>query len=101
MKIKKNDIVKVITGKEKGKTGKVLKVIPSHGKVLIEGLNMYKKRVRPRRQTEKGQVISTARPLDISNVMIVCQSCHQTTRIGRRIEAAAKKRYCKKCNALL
>lgn len=102
MKLRKNDNVKVIAGKEKGKTGKITGVLPKDGKVVIDGVNMYKKHVRPKRQGEKGQTISIARPLDVSNVMIVCGSCGKTTRIGTEVaENGTKKRYCKHCKASL
>jgi large subunit ribosomal protein L24 len=70
MAIKKNDNVIVLTGKDKGKTGKIEKVFPKENKVIIAGLNMFKKRQRPRRQGEKGQVIEMAMPIHISNVML-------------------------------
>lgn len=102
MKLRKNDNVKVMAGKEKGKTGKIAAVLPTKGKVVIEGLNMYKKHVRPKRQGEKGQIVAIARPIEASNVMIVCGSCGKTTRIGIEIgKEGAKKRYCKKCKASL
>lgn len=111
MKIKKNDTVKIIAGKDKGKTGKVIAADPrnfsalgrsaSGGKVTVEGLNLYKKHVRPKRSGEKGQVISVPRPLPVSNVMLMCGSCGQPVRVGRRIEADKKVRYCKKCKAII
>lgn len=97
MKIHKNDTIKIITGKDKNKTGKIIKVIPDKGKVLIEGLNLYKKHVRPKKEGEKGQTILIPRPIDISNIMIVCQSCGKTVRIGYDAENEVKIRICKKC----
>ena len=101
MKIKKNDTIKIITGKDKGKTGRVLKVFPEKGKVLVEGLNIYKKHVRPKREGEKGQVISVPRPLDVSNIMLFCSTCGKVTRTGSRFEEKRKVRYCKKCKSML
>lgn len=97
--MKKGDTVKIIAGKDKGKTGKILKTITERGRVLVEGINVYKKHVRPRRQNEKGQVISVPRSLNISNVQILCSSCGKATRIGMKIEGDKKVRICKKCNA--
>ncbi len=99
MKIHKNDIVKIIVGKDKGKTGKVLNVFLKENKVLIEGLNLYKKHVKPKKQGEKGQIISMLRPVNVSNVMAMCQSCGNSARVGFRFENENKIRYCKKCKA--
>jgi large subunit ribosomal protein L24 len=101
MKIKKGDNIKITAGKDSGKTGKVLKVLPSKNKVLIEGLNLYKKHVRPKNQGEKGQMVSVPRPIDASNAMLVCPSCGRAVRAGYKIEEKTKKRYCKKCSALI
>ena len=97
--IKKGDIVKVISGKDKGKTGKVLKTIPSGGRVVVEGINLYKKHVRPKREGEKGQVVELPRSLDASNVMLVCSACGKTTRVGYSIEGGSKSRICRKCKS--
>ena len=97
MKIRKGDTIKIIAGKDKNKTGKIIKVIPDKGKVLIEGLNLYKKHVRPKKEGEKGQTILIPRPIDISNIMIICQSCGKAVRIGYSAENEVKIRICKKC----
>ena len=101
MKLKKGDTVKIITGKDRGKTGTVMKAFPETGKVSIEGANMYKKRLRPKKQNQKGEVVLVARPLPASNVMIVCPNCKQPARIGSRTEGNTKVRYCKKCQAAI
>ncbi len=101
MRIKKNDTVKIIVGKDSGKSGKVLKVFPKEKKILVEGLNLYKKRVRPKKQGEKGQTVLVPRPLDVSNVMIVCPNCAKTVRVGSRFDGEKKSRICKKCSATL
>lgn len=88
MNIKKGDTVRVIAGKDRGKTGKVVHVIPSAGRVTVEGVNVYKKHVRPKRQGEKGETVEVSRPLNASNVMLLCPSCGEPTRLGRS---------CKKC----
>ncbi|PIR07587.1 50S ribosomal protein L24 [Candidatus Jorgensenbacteria bacterium CG_4_10_14_0_8_um_filter_39_13] len=99
MKIKKNDTVKILKGKDKNKSGKVIAVNPRNQRLTVEGLNLFKKHVRPRRQGEKGEVVQVARPLNVANAALICPACHQTTRIGFRWENGVKKRYCKKCQA--
>lgn len=97
MKIKSNDKVKVIAGKDRGKEGKVIQVFPKNDKVVVEGLNIMKKHLRPKKQGEKGQVIELAAPMSISNVMLVCEKCGSPTRIGFKVDEKSKKRICKKC----
>jgi len=99
MRIIKGDTIKIMAGKDKDKQGKVLKVLPKTGKVLVEGLNLYKKRVRPKRQGEKGQIVSVPRPIDASNAMIICPSCGKAVRTGYRLEKDKKTRICRKCGA--
>jgi large subunit ribosomal protein L24 len=99
LKIKKGDTVKVLQGKDRGKTGTVLHAHPEIQKVTVEGLNMAKKRMRPRKQNEKGQTVSIARPLPIGNVALVCKSCGKATKVGYRIEGTEKYRVCRKCDA--
>lgn len=99
VKIRKGDIIRIIAGKDKGKSGKILKVFPQKGKILIEGLNLYKKHVRPKRRGEKGEVVLVPRPLDVSNAMLICVTCHQATRIGYRLEGKNKVRFCRRCEA--
>ena len=99
MKLKKGDQVKIISGKDRGKTGTILHALPDSSKVVIDGLNIFKKRSKPKRQGEKGQIVSVPRPLPVSKVMLVCSSCKEPTRIGFRTDGARKVRYCKKCKA--
>ena len=101
MKIKKGDNIKIMVGKDKGKAGKVLKVLPKKDKVLIDGLNLFKKHVRPKNQGEKGQIVSVPRPINTSNIMIVCSGCNRPVRVGYKIEGDSKVRYCKKCGTHL
>ncbi len=98
-RIKKGDMVKVTTGKEKGKTGKVLRLAPRSGTAIVEGLNLYKKHSRPKRQGEKGELVEVQRPLRMPNLMPVCPSCGKATRVGFRKEGSKSVRACKKCNA--
>ena len=98
MKIKKDDIVLIISGKDKGKKGKVIKILPSEDRVTVEGINLRKKRIRARREGEKGQTIEIAAPINVSNVKLICSKCKQPTRVGYRIIEKSKHRICKKCN---
>lgn len=100
MRIKKNDTIKVITGKDRGKTGKISKVYIDKNAVLVEGVNIYKKHVRPKRQGEKGEIVQLPRPLDVSNVMLVCSTCGKPTRIKYRREGKTKIRICQKCQGV-
>ena len=99
-KLKKDDLVQVTTGKEKGKSGKILKIDREKGKVLVAGLNMVKKARKPRRQGEKGGIVDIEAPIDISNVMSVCKKCGPT-RIGIEGTGDKKVRKCKKCGEVL
>ena len=97
-KIKKDDKVIVIGGKERGKIGTVLKVDSEKGRVIVEKVNMVKKHARPSAQTAQGGIIEKEALLNISNVMIVCNKCTEPTRIGSRtLEDGSKVRVCKKC----
>lgn len=98
MKIKKGDTVLIIRGKDRGKVGKVIKVIPKENKVVIEGLNLVKKHVKPKRQGEKGKIIEIPRPIYVSNVKLICPNCQKPIRVKYKIENDKKYRYCKKCN---
>lgn len=99
MKIKKNDLVKMRSGKDKGKTGKILKVIPQEEKVVVEGLNIFKKHTKPRREGEKGQRVEIPRKVWISSVGLICSKCAKETRVGYKIFEDKKIRICKKCQA--
>ena len=98
MRIKKGDLVKKITGKDKGKEGKVLRTVPSEGKIVVEKLNIIKKHQKPKRQGEKGQRTEIPAPFDASNVMLMCPACGKTTRIAYKFVGEKKVRVCKKCN---
>ncbi len=99
-KIKKNDTVQVIAGKNKGKSGRVLSVDRRKGRVIIEGVNMVKKAMRPKGQNQKGGITEIEAPIHISNVMIICKKCGPT-RIGIRFEGEEKIRVCRKCGEQL
>ena len=90
-------MVKIMAGKDKGKTGKVAKVIPAEEKIIVEGMNIKKKHIKPRKQGQKGHIAQISAPFYASNAMIVCSSCGKTTRIGYKLEGENKTRICKKC----
>jgi large subunit ribosomal protein L24 len=98
MRIHKGDTIKVLAGKDRGKRGKVLQVLTSTGRVVVEGVNQLKKNVRPRREGEKGQIVEFNAPLHASNVQLVCPKCSKPTRIGYVRETGGKKlRCCRHC----
>lgn len=101
MKIKKGDNVKIMAGKDKGKTGKVAKVIPLEEKIIVEGVNIKKKNMKPRKQGQKGHIAQISAPFYAANAMIVCSSCGKTTRIGYKTEGEKKVRICKKCDGAI
>lgn len=99
MKLHKGDNVKILSGKDRGKTGTVLRALPEEDKIVIDALNVFKKRSRPKKQGEKGQTVLVPRPLPASKVMLICSNCKTPTRVGYRMEDENKVRYCKKCKA--
>lgn len=99
MRIKKGDQVKIISGKDKGKSGKVLKVIPDKTKVIVEGLNLVKKHNKPKKGGEKGQRIEIPSPVNVSNVMVICSKCGKLTRVEFKVVKEEKSRICKKCKS--
>jgi large subunit ribosomal protein L24 len=105
MNIKKGDTVKIIAGKDKGKQGVVSRAMPQIDKVVVEGLNMVKKHVKPQGQTRQGGVIDKAMPLHVSNTMLVCSECHEPTRVGHERRTINEKersvRVCKKCHKVI
>lgn len=98
MKIKKDDKVKIISGKDKGRKGKVLKALPRENKVVVEGLNTVVKHVKPKKRGKKGQRVKMAMPIDVSNVKFICPECKKSIRVGYKILSdGRKKRFCRKC----
>jgi len=93
MKIKKGDTVLIISGKYRGKKGKVLKTFPKENEILVEGVNLVKKHQRPRREGEKGQIIELPKPIDISNAKLICPKCGKPTRVGHKIISNIKNPY--------
>jgi large subunit ribosomal protein L24 len=101
MKIKKNDQVLIISGDEKGKKGKVLKAMPGQEKVIVEGVNLAKKHIRPKQRGQKGQIVKIPKPVNISKIKIICPKCGQAARISYDVSGETKSRICKKCSAKL
>jgi len=101
MKIKTNDKVKVLTGKDKGKEGKVVQTFPKQEKIVVEKVNIMKKHLRPQKQGEKGQILELSAPISVSNVALLCPKCGKPTRVGYKQEGNDKKRICKKCNEVI
>lgn len=97
MKIKKGDQVLIISGKDRVKKGKVLKVFPKESKILVEGINLRKKHQKPKRSGEKGQIITLPASLPVSNAKLICPKCGKATRVGYKITEGKKYRVCKKC----
>lgn len=102
MNIKKGDMVTVITGKDSGKRGKVLKVMPADNRVVVEGINKAKKHQRPSRSLPQGGILQIETPLDASNVMLVCNKCKKPTRGASKVlDNGLKARVCKQCGEVL
>ena len=99
MRIKKGDTVQVLSGNDKGKKGEVLEVIPKTEKIIVKGVNVRKKHIKPRKQGEEGGIIPVECAIDSSKVNIVCPKCGKSTRVEYKIENDKKVRICKKCGA--
>ncbi len=101
MKIKKGDTILVITGKDRGKKGKVLRALPKENKISVDGVNLLKKHVSPQKQKQEqqrvkktGQIVEFPAPISVSNVKLICPACEKSTRVAKK----DGKRVCKKCN---
>ncbi len=99
MKIKKSDQVLIISGDDKGKKGKVLKAFPNERKILVEGVYLATKHVRPKKSGQKGQIVKSPRSIDVSIAKLVCPKCGKGTRVGYEIKGEKKNRICKKCGS--
>ncbi len=99
MNIKKGDKVKILSGKDRGKTGKVLKSYPKESRLVVEGVNMVKKHRKSNQRGQKGERISFEAPLNISNVQLICNACGKPSRIGKKEVEGKRVRICKKCQA--
>ncbi|OGN95031.1 MAG: 50S ribosomal protein L24 [Chloroflexi bacterium RBG_13_50_10] len=102
MKIRKNDTVLVIAGKDRGKKGKVRKALPKNDEVIVEGVNMIKRHSRAKGQARQAGIIELEVPLDISNVMLICNKCNKPVRVGfTLLEDGRKARICRSCNEVI
>ena len=101
MRIKKGDNVSVLSGNDKGKTGEVLEVMPKTDKVVVKGVNIRKKHVKPRKAGEEGGIISVECAIPSSKVNVVCPKCGKATRVQYKVEKDEKVRVCQKCGAKL
>ena len=101
MKLRKGDNVMVLSGNDKGKTGEILDIIPKTQKVVVKGVNIRKKHVKPRKAGEEGGIIPSEYPIHSSKVNIICPKCGKTSKIGYKVEDGKKVRICKKCGAEL
>jgi len=99
-KLRREDLVQVIAGKDKGKQGKILKIDREKGRVIVAGVNMIKKAMKKKSQTDRGGIVEIEAPLHISNVMIVCKKCGPV-KIGYKFDGDTKKRVCRKCGEVL
>jgi len=100
--VRKGDTVLVIAGKDLGKTGKVLRVLPAERSVIVEGVNVVKRHTKATRELPQGGIIDKEAPIDSSNVILFCNKCNKPTRVGKRIfENGKKERICKKCGESL
>ena len=101
MKVKKNDTVLVLTGKDAGKTAKVLVALPKDNKVVVDGINVQKKHKKARSAQEVSSIVNQSGAIDASNVLVVCPACNKATRVAYKTEGDKKVRVCKKCGAVL
>lgn len=101
LKVKKGDTVQVLSGNDKTKTGEVLQVIPKTEKIIVKGINIRKKHVKPRKQGEESGIIPVECPIHMSKVNVVCPKCGKATRIGFKEEKDEKVRVCKKCGEII
>lgn len=101
MRVRTGDTVLVISGRDKGKQGKIIRALPKEHRVVVEKVNLVKKHQKARPGVESG-IITMEAPIQVSNVMLVCRSCKQPTRVGKRFEEDGRKvRYCKRCGAAI
>lgn len=101
MKIKKGDTVQVLSGNDKGKKGEVLEIMPKVDKVIVKGVNVRKRHIKPKKQGEEGGIIPVECAIHASKLNVVCPKCNKATRVGYEIEKDEKVRVCRKCGAKL
>jgi large subunit ribosomal protein L24 len=102
MKVNKNDTVLVISGNDKGKKGKILKVFPAKQRIIVEGVHFIKRHTKKSNKNPQGGIVEKEGSINASNVMVICGRCNQPTRIGRkRLEDGKRARVCRKCNEMI
>jgi large subunit ribosomal protein L24 len=100
--VKKKDLVTVVAGKEKGKSGRILSVLPKKDRIIVEKVNMIKRHTRPNAKQRQGGIVEREGPIHISNVMLVCTKCNKPTRLASRVLDEGKRvRVCKKCGEII
>ena len=100
--VKKDDLVMIVAGKDKGKSGKVLRVLPEKERVLVESINLVKRHTRPSQSNSEGGIIEKEAPIALSNVQLLCPGCNKPARTGLKVlEDGSKVRFCKKCNEIV
>ena len=97
MKIRKGDTVLIISGKDRGKKGKVLQAFPKETRILVAQVNLRKKHQKPKKSGEKGQIIQMPGSISVSNAKLICSKCGKAVKVGYRLEGKKKYRICKKC----
>ncbi|MEN6296628.1 MAG: 50S ribosomal protein L24 [Rectinema sp.] len=100
-KLRKEDLVQVVAGKDRGKQGKILRIDHEKSRVIVSGINMVKKAMKKKSQTDRGGIVEIEAPVHISNLMIVCKKCNKPVRAGYKIIDGQKKRVCRKCGEVL
>ncbi len=98
MKLQKGDEIKIVSGKDKGKQGKVEKILPKENMVIVAGFNQYKRHIKAKTQMQKSEIITLTKPLPVANVSLICPKCHLPTRVGYTEQNSKKVRICKKCD---
>lgn len=101
MKLKKGDQIMVVAGKNRGMKGKISKVFPKTGKVLIPGVNLFKKHTKPQGEGKPGGIVDIVKPLPVTNVALICPKCGKLTRVGYQLTKEEKLRICKKCQVAI
>ncbi len=99
MKLIKGDTVKIIKGKDSGKTGKIEKIYPKAGKAVVEGINQYKRHIKAKTAQQKSEIVIITKPLPMSNIALLCPKCKKPTRVGYKMLKDSKVRICRKCSA--
>ena len=101
MKIRKGDTVQILSGNDKGKTGEVLETIPKTSRIIVKGINIRKKHIKPKKQGEEGGIVPVECSIHSSKANVVCPKCGKATRIAMKVEDGKKVRICKKCGAII